>query len=131
MSTIPINAFLLISTAIYLGAALAFLVGLRRRKRRADAHAFPFVSVVIAARNEAGYIGDCLKGLAGQSYPADRYEVLVVDDGSTDGTAQIVRVMPSNIHTSNALKSPTPFGTWPQRNGPFPKASGRRAGPSF
>ena len=90
VSTTLINTLLPISAAVYIAAALIFLIGLRRRKRRADAHAFPFVSVVIAARNEAGYIGDCLEGLAGQSYPADRYEVLVVDDGSTDETAQIV-----------------------------------------
>lgn len=89
MSTTLINTLLPVSAAVYIAAALIFLVGLRRRKRRADAHSFPFVSVVIAARNEAGYIADCLKGLAGQSYPADRYEVLVVDDDSTDETAQI------------------------------------------
>ncbi|MDE2889206.1 MAG: glycosyltransferase [Gemmatimonadota bacterium] len=90
MSTSLIHAFLLISTAIYLGAALAFLVGLRRRPRPGPAGSRPFVSVVIAARNEAGFIGDCLEGLARQTYPADRYEVLVVDDGSTDGTMQVV-----------------------------------------
>ena len=85
-----IHAFLLISTAIYLGAALAFLVGLRRRRRPERAATRPFVSVVIAARNEAGFIEECLRGLAGQTYPADRYEVLVVDDGSTDETTQVV-----------------------------------------
>ncbi|MDE3000470.1 MAG: glycosyltransferase [Gemmatimonadota bacterium] len=89
MITSLVHAFLLISTAVYLGAALAFLVGLRRRPRPVPANAFPFVSVVIAARNEAGFIGECLQGLVSQSYPADRCEVLVVDDGSTDGTMQI------------------------------------------
>lgn len=90
MSITLINAFLLISTAIYLGAAMAFLVGLRRKRQPDPAVSRPFVSVVIAARNEAGFIGDCLDGLARQTYPAEHYEVLVVDDGSTDGTAQIV-----------------------------------------
>lgn len=90
MSTSLIHAFLLISTAIYAGAALAFLAGLRRKTRPGPAGSRPFASVVIAARNEAGFIGDCLKGLTSQTYPADRYEVLVVDDGSTDGTMQVV-----------------------------------------
>ena len=90
MSITLVNAFLLISTAIYVGAALAFLVGLRRKRQPDSAGSCPFVSVVIAARNEAGFIGDCLDGLARQAYPAEHYEVLVVDDGSTDGTAQIV-----------------------------------------
>ncbi len=89
MLTSLINAFLLVSTAIYLGAAVAFLIGLRRKNRPACAHSRPFVSVVVAARNEAEYIADCLAGLVNQTYPADRYEVLVVDDGSTDPTPLI------------------------------------------
>ena len=84
-----IDAFLLISTAIYSGAALAFLMGLRRKSRPAHTHSRPLVSVVVAARNEADYIADCLTGLTKQTYPADRYEVLVVDDGSTDQTPLI------------------------------------------
>ena len=48
------------------------------------------VSVIIAARNEAENIGLCLQSLADQHYPRDRFEVLVVDDYSTDQTAAIV-----------------------------------------
>lgn len=89
MSTTLIHAILMVSTAVYAAAALAFLIGLRRRIRRAYTCTFPFVSVVIAARDEADQIADCLTGLIGQTYPADRYEVLVVDDGSTDDTPAI------------------------------------------
>ena len=46
---------------------------------------------MVAARNEEGHIARCIENLLGQSYPHDRYEVIVVDDGSTDGTASIVR----------------------------------------
>lgn len=89
MSTTLIHAFLMASTVVYAAAALAFMIGLRRRSRRTDARSFPFVSVVVAARDEADHIADCLTGLIGQTYPADRYEILVVDDGSTDETAHI------------------------------------------
>ncbi|MCC7263615.1 MAG: glycosyltransferase [Candidatus Latescibacteria bacterium] len=51
----------------------------------------PFVSVVVAARNEAGRIPDLLQGLDCQTYPADRWEVIVVDDRSTDHTAEVAR----------------------------------------
>ncbi|MEM7528450.1 MAG: glycosyltransferase [Pseudomonadota bacterium] len=54
----------------------------------------PFVSVVIPARDAAGTIGRCLDALAAQQYPADRYEVLVVDNGSRDATAEIVSGKP-------------------------------------
>ncbi|HUW58399.1 MAG TPA: glycosyltransferase family 2 protein [Planctomycetota bacterium] len=49
----------------------------------------PLVSVLIAARNEAGNIGRALESLFAQDYP--NFEVLVVDDRSEDDTADIVR----------------------------------------
>jgi cellulose synthase/poly-beta-1,6-N-acetylglucosamine synthase-like glycosyltransferase len=45
------------------------------------------VSVIIPARNEALQIGNCLEALCNQSYPADRTEIIVVNDFSTDQTA--------------------------------------------
>ncbi|MBT4502353.1 MAG: glycosyltransferase, partial [Gemmatimonadetes bacterium] len=49
----------------------------------------PFVSVVVAARNEADNIRACLCRLLHQDYPEECYEVIVVDDGSSDGTPEI------------------------------------------
>ena len=51
----------------------------------------PFVSVVVAARNEAERIGPLLKALAAQDHPRDKFELLVVDDHSEDGTADVVK----------------------------------------
>src|SRR5258708_18837634 len=48
------------------------------------------ISVQDPARNEENNIGACLKSLSLQSYPSDRYEVIVIDDHSTDRTAAIV-----------------------------------------
>lgn len=47
------------------------------------------VSVVIACRNEASRLRSCLEALAAQDIPRDRFEVLVVDGGSTDGSREI------------------------------------------
>lgn len=47
----------------------------------------PFVSVVIPALNAETIIDRCLAALTHQSLPRDRYEIIVVDDGSRDGTA--------------------------------------------
>lgn len=49
------------------------------------------ITVVIPARNEAAGILECLRSLAGQTYPKEHFEVIVLDDHSTDGTAEVVR----------------------------------------
>lgn len=54
----------------------------------------PRVTVVVAAHDEAGYIGDKLRNTLAQNYPSDSLEVIAVSDGSTDGTAEIARSVP-------------------------------------
>ena len=50
----------------------------------------PFVSVVIPVFNEERYIRACLDSVLAQDYPHDRFEVIVADGGSADGTRSIV-----------------------------------------
>jgi chlorobactene glucosyltransferase len=52
--------------------------------------AWPFVSIIVPCRNEERNLPNLLPSLLGQSYPADRYEVIVVDDQSTDSTPSIL-----------------------------------------
>ena len=49
----------------------------------------PEISVIVPVRNGARSIGPLLTSLAAQSLEAGRYEVIVVDNGSTDGTGRI------------------------------------------
>lgn len=58
-------------------------------KKRPDS--WPLVSVIIAAKNEERTIGPRLKNLLRCRYPADRLQIIVVSDGSTDGTADVVQ----------------------------------------
>jgi 1,2-diacylglycerol 3-beta-glucosyltransferase len=55
----------------------------------------PFVSILVPARDEASVIGHLVRDLAAQTYRdaggVARYEVLVIDDGSTDATADAAR----------------------------------------
>ena len=53
------------------------------------------ISIIIPARNEAANIKSCLDSICQQSYPAHLYEVLVIDDHSTDDTASIVKNYPA------------------------------------
>lgn len=50
---------------------------------------WPFVSVIVPTYNRAGILRRCLEALTSQDYPG-RLEIIVVDDGSTDETRQVV-----------------------------------------
>lgn len=51
------------------------------------------VSIIIPCYNQAPFLGEALESACGQTYP--RLEILVVDDGSTDETPEVVRRLPS------------------------------------
>jgi succinoglycan biosynthesis protein ExoA len=54
---------------------------------------YPYVTLIMPIRNEAGFIRQSLGAVLTQDYPANRMEVLVVDGLSTDRTCDIVREM--------------------------------------
>ena len=51
----------------------------------------PKISIVIPAYNEEKNIGECLKSVYNSDYPKNKIELIVVDDGSTDSTLNIVK----------------------------------------
>jgi cellulose synthase/poly-beta-1,6-N-acetylglucosamine synthase-like glycosyltransferase len=68
---------------------VALLAAIRPRPLRA-APVTPLVTVVISAHNEASHIEATVRNKLEQDYPQDRLEVMVVSDGSTDGTDTIL-----------------------------------------
>ena len=54
---------------------------------------FPFITVIVPVRNEARFIAGTIEQLVDQDYPADRFEVLVVDGRSDDATRAIAESM--------------------------------------
>jgi glycosyltransferase involved in cell wall biosynthesis len=48
----------------------------------------PFVSVIIPVRNEAAFIDGLVRGVLAQEYPSDRFEIIIADGMSTDGTRE-------------------------------------------
>ena len=71
-----------------------------------DQPATPFVSVIVPMRNERRYIERCLASLAGQDYPRDAYEVIVVDGASEDGSAQVVESMRDEVPNLRLIDNP-------------------------
>lgn len=51
----------------------------------------PFVSILLAVRNEVHTVNETLESLEALDYPKDKYEILMGDDGSDDGTDQILK----------------------------------------
>lgn len=54
-----------------------------------DSDRLPIVSVLIAARNEEHYLPQCIEALLRLDYPIERLDILIGNDGSTDGTGAI------------------------------------------
>ena len=49
----------------------------------------PYISLIVAVKNEEEVIGRTLDAMMSLNYPKDRYEIIVVEDGSTDNTPQL------------------------------------------
>jgi cellulose synthase/poly-beta-1,6-N-acetylglucosamine synthase-like glycosyltransferase len=61
------------------------------RPSGADRASSTKITVIIPARNEANNIAACLSSVITQSYPKNLFEIIVIDDNSTDETASVVR----------------------------------------
>ncbi len=79
-------------SGFYAAVLLWLLAGLQRLSSP-TCDEKPFVSVIVAARNEEENIQNVLHSLLDQSYAQDRYEIIIVNDQSTDRTADFVRAL--------------------------------------
>ncbi len=71
----------------------------------------PSINIIVPARNESLTIARCLSGLMAQSYPRDKLSIIVVDDESTDDTADIVqRLTQSDPRVRLIEAGPLPSG---------------------
>jgi glycosyltransferase involved in cell wall biosynthesis len=55
-----------------------------------------FITVIIVARNEENNIGKCIESIIQQTYPGSLFELIIVDDNSTDSTPVIVHSFEKN-----------------------------------
>lgn len=84
-----INIFLGVGGAIYY-----------HKMARTDPHIplehYPFVSVMVPAHNESAVLRRTVEALLNFDYPQDRYEIIVINDNSTDNTAQVLAELQKN-----------------------------------
>jgi biofilm PGA synthesis N-glycosyltransferase PgaC len=67
------------------------IVVLRAKPKQKNYAYMPFVSIIVPAYNEQKVISQRLENLLSLDYPKDRYEIIVVESGSTDGTSETVQ----------------------------------------
>lgn len=85
----------------------------------------PLVSVIVPARDQADYIGDALTSLTRQFEESATMEVIVVDDGSTDGTGSLVAAFKGRLPNLQVLRNGAPAGVAAARNRGLDKSTGR------
>jgi cellulose synthase/poly-beta-1,6-N-acetylglucosamine synthase-like glycosyltransferase len=87
-----IPATLLLYAYVLYPAILRLLVAARRRQPPLEDPAeWPMITLTIPAYNEEANIGRTIESLLALDYPAERRQILVVSDASTDRTDEIVR----------------------------------------
>jgi len=64
----------------------------------------PYFSIIVPAYNEEKYIADCLSSLLQIDYPKSCYEVIVVDNGSSDRTVEIAQTFDVQVHVKTGVK---------------------------
>jgi len=78
--------------SLLLTIALLLLLFLSKKEIKIEhVDELPFVSVLVAARNEEDKIASCIEALLAQEYPKEKMEILIGDDDSDDDTARIVK----------------------------------------
>jgi len=77
------------------------------------------ISVVVPFRDVEAHIDTCVRALLAQDYPRDRFELLFIDNGSTDESAAIVRG-----HAGVRLLAESKVGAYAARNRGVAEARG-------
>ncbi|HWL93419.1 MAG TPA: glycosyltransferase [Phycisphaerae bacterium] len=81
-------------------ASLVWRIMLWRRYRPVEPVAeegLPSLSLMIPAYNEGRLVGDCIRAAAASDYPRDRFEIIVIDDGSTDDTWRHIQTVAGEV----------------------------------
>lgn len=85
-----VTGFLAVYSLVYIVFSVVIAQGVRRFRTGEPPADLPTVSVVVCARNEEDDMRRCMEHLAALDYPADRIEIIIVDDESEDGTPEIL-----------------------------------------
>ena len=57
----------------------------------------PLISVIVPVYNQEKYLGRCLRSLLNQNYKREDYEIIVINDASTDHTSKVIQAFIDEI----------------------------------
>ncbi|UKO98551.1 glycosyltransferase [Nostoc sp. UHCC 0870] len=84
--------------------ALVIVFAKPRRYQKEIQGELPFVSVLVAAKNEEAVIGKLVKNLCNLEYPNGQYEVWIIDDHSTDKTPHVLAELAEEYNNLKILR---------------------------
>ena len=100
----------IIAICFYFLQTVVFLIGANKKYPKITESGLPSLSVILAARNEADNILDCLKSLDNLNYPPDKLEIIVVNDNSTDSTGELIENFISGKNKFRYFQDVKPIG---------------------
>jgi cellulose synthase/poly-beta-1,6-N-acetylglucosamine synthase-like glycosyltransferase len=101
--------FLIIVAAYFIQASI-LSIGAKKKFPKIRDHELPFATVIVAARNEENNIGNCIESLDKLEYSEGKLEIIIVDDDSTDSTANIVKSFIADKPKFKLIKPNKNFG---------------------
>lgn len=105
IASFPINLILLIFTIRRIIFTVAMLNEANKKERTsADQEYLPSVITLISCRDEVAMIPDLCRAIEQINYPPDKYQVVLIDDGSTDGTGELMDQQAQDKPGWNVLK---------------------------
>ncbi len=87
----------------------------------------PALSIIIPSFNKRAVLGETLAALEAQTLPSDQFEVIVVDDGSTDGTVEWLQEQ-AGVGASAGARAPRPYTRTALSRANLGAAAARNAG---
>lgn len=85
----------------------------------------PRFSIIIPCYNNAGYVVRCLKSIKAQTFDLKRVQVIAVDDGSTDGSGDILSLVGNDIPDFTLIQNDRNIGVGASRNVGLSHATGK------
>ncbi len=82
------------------------------------------LSIVVPTYNQADLLAECLQSLGDQTLPSEAYEIVVVDDGSTDHTGAVLDAFQASFLRSARVRFPVNRGRSAARNAGIARAVG-------